>query len=67
MNTPELIKFKEAAKLLGWHYETFKRKRAMGYLDDIEVYPSDDVAQKTRTRQRIVKESVLEHLKRHTV
>lgn len=66
MNPPELISTKEAAGLMGIHPETFRRHRAMGLLSSIQVFPGNEIAQKKRVRQRVVKQSVLDYLHENT-
>lgn len=62
MTTPSpFVTKKEAAKMLGMVYETFRRQRAMGYLGELKIYRPTPKA-----REQIVRQSVLDLVQANT-
>lgn len=57
-----LVTLKEAAKLLGVCYETFRRKRAIGEFRRLKIVKYGDKA-----RKMVVKESIDDQLKDYLV
>ena len=61
MNTPvEFITWKETARLMGQHYETLRRRRALGYYRELRVFKAGP-----RAKEKVLKESVYECIKAH--
>lgn len=55
-----LITKRAAAKMLGVHYETYRRRKILGYYRDIKEYRPGK-----RCKAKVIKETVESHIEAH--